>query len=231
MGVSVYRHEEKFLLRYPQYTALKQLLTPVMHRDRYAGADGSYTIRSLYFDRADDRDLWEKIDGVDRRQKLRLRIYGEASDTVKLEVKNRREDGICKQTATISRGEAAGLLGGCPECRSLLEHPSPAASHAYGLLSAEGYRAKVAVIYDRQALTLPFYQIRITFDRRIRAHQRAAEFFDPQAGTVPVLPADEIILEVKYNHMLPAFLRRALSSVEAQALSVSKYQLSRELLG
>lgn len=230
MGV-VYRHEEKFLLRYPQYVELKQLLTPLMHRDLNAGADGSYTVRSLYFDRADNRDYHEKVNGVDRRQKLRMRIYGETPDKVKLEIKKRRDDGIYKETVTISRAEAERLLHSLPECEFLREHQTEAASHAYALLRSEGYRPAVIIDYDREAFTLPFYKIRVTFDRRVRAARRIEEFMIPQCGMIPVLPADEIILEVKYNHMLPDFLRRALSSVPAQSMAVSKYQLSRELLG
>lgn len=227
----MYRHEEKFLLRYPQYVELKQLLTPLMHRDLNAGADGSYTVRSLYFDRADNRDYHEKVNGVDRRQKLRMRIYGKTPDKVKLEIKKRREDGIYKETVALSRAEAERLSGGQMECAFLLERPTEAAKHAYGLLYSEGYRPVVVIDYDREAFTLPFYQIRVTFDRRVRATRRIEDFFNPQAGTLPVLPADEIILEVKYNHMLPDFLKRALGSVPAQSMAVSKYQMSRELLG
>lgn len=87
----MYRHEEKFLLRYPQYMELKQLLTPIMRRDQNAEADGSYRIRSLYFDRPDNRDYHEKVNGVNGRRKLRLRIYGRASDKVKLEIKTGRK--------------------------------------------------------------------------------------------------------------------------------------------
>ena len=231
MVAAVYRREEKFLLRCPQYMELKCLLAPIMRRDKNAGADGSYRIRSLYFDRPDNRAYHEKVDGADQRQKLRLRTYGESPDMVRLEIKNRRENGIYKETDVLSRQEASGLLGSAPEYGFLLDRSSPAAGRAYGLFSAEGYRPAVIVDYSREALTLPFYQIRVTFDRQIRAARGAEDFFKPQAGTVPVLPADEIILEVKYNHMFPAFLRRMLSSVEAQAMSVSKYYLSRELLG
>lgn len=231
MGVSVYRHEEKFLLRYPQYVELKCLLSPILRRDQNAGADGSYPIRSLYFDRPDNRDYHEKVDGVDGRQKLRLRIYRETSEWVNLEVKNRREDGIHKEAVAISRLEAAGLVKSAPDCGFLLDRPSRAARHAYGLLHAEGYHPAVVIEYGREALTLPFYQIRITFDRQIRASRDVEGFFAPRAGMVAVIPADEIILEVKYQHMLPAFLKRVLGSVESQAMSVSKYYLARELLG
>lgn len=89
----------------------------------------------------------------------------------------------------------------------------------------------VIIDYDREAFTLPFYQIRITFDRRIRATRQTQEFFNMDTATVPVLPADEIILEVKYNHMLPDFLKKVLGSVESQVMAVSKYYFSRELLG
>ena len=57
-------------------------------------ADGSYRVTSLYFDTPYDTALREKLDGVDRREKFRLRYYGELPGFLKLE-KKFKVDGLC----------------------------------------------------------------------------------------------------------------------------------------
>lgn len=87
-----YRHEYKHLLSMAEYYALKMRLSAVMQRDVHAGADGEYRIRSLYFDNYFDKALFEKIDGVNDREKFRLRTYNGDNDTVFLEKKASARD-------------------------------------------------------------------------------------------------------------------------------------------
>ena len=62
-----YRHELKYQIGVADHLALRQRLRPVMRSDVPAGADGRYTVRSVYFDNISDKALREKIDGVQRR--------------------------------------------------------------------------------------------------------------------------------------------------------------------
>ena len=48
-----------------------------MKRDLHTGEDGLYTVRSIYFDNADDKALREKIYGVQKREKFRIRYYND----------------------------------------------------------------------------------------------------------------------------------------------------------
>ena len=57
---------------------LASRLGKLFPRDGHAGPDGSYRVTSLYFDTPYDTALREKLDGVDRREKFRLRYYGSA---------------------------------------------------------------------------------------------------------------------------------------------------------
>ena len=41
-----------------------------MQQDLHTGADGRYTIRSVYFGNYRDKALREKVDGVQRREKI-----------------------------------------------------------------------------------------------------------------------------------------------------------------
>lgn len=67
------RHEYKHSLNYTDYILLRDRLKRTMQRDSHADKNGEYRVRSLYFDTPGDKALREKIDGVDRREKFRIR--------------------------------------------------------------------------------------------------------------------------------------------------------------
>ena len=69
-----FRHEWKHEISYLDLLTLRQRLRAVAQADPHA-ADGKYLIRSLYFDTPTDRALREKLDGVSRREKFRIRYY------------------------------------------------------------------------------------------------------------------------------------------------------------
>ena len=71
------RHELKHQISPPEDLVLSGRLRRLFPHDRHAGADGSYRVTSLYLDTPYDAALREKLDGVDRREKFRLRYYGD----------------------------------------------------------------------------------------------------------------------------------------------------------
>ena len=78
------RHELKHQISPQEDLVLAGRLRRLFRHDAHAGADGTYRITSLYFDTPYDAALREKLDGVDRREKFRLRYYGERPDFLKL---------------------------------------------------------------------------------------------------------------------------------------------------
>ena len=70
-----FRHEYKHRISAADVVILRQRLRLFAKPDPYADADVTYQIRSLYFDNVYDQALREKIDGVNHREKFRLRIY------------------------------------------------------------------------------------------------------------------------------------------------------------
>ena len=67
-----YRHEWKHEISQTDRMILLKRLPAVMRVDSHA-INGVYQIRSLYFDTPTDKALYEKIDGVDKREKFRIR--------------------------------------------------------------------------------------------------------------------------------------------------------------
>ncbi len=71
-----YRHEWKHVLNAGDLLILRSRLRVIMESDPHA-IDGKYQIRSLYFDNLDDKALREKIDGINMREKFRIRLYNQ----------------------------------------------------------------------------------------------------------------------------------------------------------
>ena len=68
------RHELKFFINEMQYIVLSGILDQVLQRDPNGDENNEYHIRSLYFDTVFDDALHDKLDGVQNRDKYRIRI-------------------------------------------------------------------------------------------------------------------------------------------------------------
>lgn len=226
--LKTYRHELKFLLSRVEYEHLRRLLGALLIRDENMKEGKDYYIRSLYFDTPENKDYHDKLMGLAQRRKIRLRIYDTATDKVKLEIKNKENDYSVKETISISRDTAIQLLKG--DYHVLAEYDNEVSQKAYFHLSAYGYTPKVIVDYEREAYLLPVENIRITFDKRVRAF-KGNGLFEEQNALVGVLAPEYMILEVKYDKYLPAYVENILSSIRMQRMSISKYCMARETVG
>lgn len=74
---------------------LRARLRAVMAWDEHS-VNGKYEIRSLYFDNLADRALREKIDGVNSREKFRVRYYNGDTSFILLEKKSKCS-GLCSK--------------------------------------------------------------------------------------------------------------------------------------
>src|SRR6478735_4127467 len=93
------RYEHKFLIPERLVPEIRSFARTTSCVDRYAGPDGTYTIRSLYFD-TPSLDLYWANDREQRcRFKCRARMYPGATSPYFLEVKRRVQDVIVKSRA------------------------------------------------------------------------------------------------------------------------------------
>ena len=80
-----YRHELKYKISNAAAEVLKQKLALIMETDSNAYyEDGSYLIKSLYFDDLNSKSYYEKMDGVLYRKKYRIRIYNDDESFIRL---------------------------------------------------------------------------------------------------------------------------------------------------
>ena len=218
------RHELKHQISLQEDLVLAGRLRRLFHHDAHAGTDGTYRITSLYFDTPYDAALREKLDGVDRREKFRLRYYGGDPDWLKLE-KKYKINGLCgKRSARLSRAEAEALLSG--EHGFLLESGDPLLLEFYSKLRGNGLAPRTVVCYDREAFAYAPGNVRVTLDRNIRTGRSALEFFRPERFALRPLEGCTV-LEVKYDAFLPELVRLAVQIPDRRAGACSKYALCR----
>lgn len=220
----VYRQEKKYFMNLVEMQRLMGLFDQVMIQDPHNGARG-YSIRSLYFDSLDERDYQEKVDGVELRRKIRLRIYDPSSDFAMLEMKQKQGVYQKKRSLRISRSHALEVAAGRYD--SLLTYRDPFAAECYGLMHLWCYRPKTVVEYLRKAYIAKENKIRITFDHQIRASEACLDLFSPQLNLYPVLDSFNGVLEVKYNGFLLSYIKSLVNAANRSELSVSKYCLAR----
>lgn len=217
------RQELKHYINHADLLQLRARLPCVMSRDENADENGGYRIRSLYFDNYNDKALREKVDGVNEREKFRLRFYKDDPSVIRLEKKSKKS-GICfKQSADIQPYVCRELISGRYE--ALKESGDLLHLELYAKMQYEQLRPKNIVDYRRDAFVFPAGNVRVTLDYDIRASSRAAAFLDPQYISIPI--PEVIILEVKYDNFLPELIRGIVSLSSRQITAFSKYAATR----
>lgn len=219
----VFREEKKFLISIDEFIKKSHMLNQVMVQDPHNGVHG-YIIRSLYFDTVYDSDYFEKLDGIETRRKIRLRIYDPNADFAMLEMKQKQGANQLKRSLKVSRNDAIALTNG--DYSPLLSYSELFAAECYAMMTCRCYRPKTIVQYNRKAFIAKENKIRVTFDNKIAATESCFDLFSPKLNMNPVLDPFDVVLEVKFNGFLLDYIRRMINSIDRSELSVSKYVLA-----
>jgi hypothetical protein len=218
------RHEVKHYINLTDYYVLRQRLGTVLYRDPHVGSDGTYHIRSLYFDTPEDRALREKLDGVRDRDKFRIRYYNQDTSFIQLEKKSKRGDMCYKEAIRLEKAEAQAIADG--DFAWMKEREEPLLKELYFNMMQDNLRAKTIVDYRRDPFVYPAGNCRVTLDHHIRTGLRCIDFLDPDCTTIPVAD-DAIILEVKWDAFLPDLVRDAVHLQSRRSTAFSKYAACR----
>ena len=218
------RHELKYYINPAELSVIRARLGPVMRLDAHC-ANGPYDIRSLYFDDIYDSAYWEKLAGVEHRDKYRIRIYNYSDAAVFLERKRKLGDFIQKSSVRITPRLAQRLIEG--DSSGLMSAKSELLKEVFLLMRNRVLRPKVIVDYKREAYVHPVENVRITFDTCLRSGLSSVDLFDPNVPTVCPHDKNLEILEVKYDNYLPDFVKGLLVGLSADRSAISKYVLCR----
>lgn len=221
----MYRVEDKYRCSERDMLLLQSRVKIVMRPDSIAN-DTSYRVTSLYFDDYTDRFWSDSEEGNSYRNKYRIRIYNNTTETIKLEVKQKAYNRIYKKSRIISREDAERLIAG--EC---IEDPGESMDNPVTLFNLairqDLLRPRIVIDYMRDAYSFSPGNVRITFDRNIRASRDTGAFLNCSCAYTPLRETDRI-LEVKYDEMLPGFIARVLESGNMNQTAYSKYRMGRE---
>ena len=217
------RHEWKHEITAADRLVLTARLSAVARRDGH-GRNGRYEIRSLYFDDLQDTALREKIDGVAKREKFRIRYYGGDASYICLEKKS-KWDGLCgKRSVLLSTQEVQALLDG--DLDWMPDSGRPLVQELYWKMKSNVLRPRTIVDYTRDAFVFPAGNVRVTLDYNIRTGLGSTDFLNPDSVTVPAGDAPAI-LEVKWDEFLPDVIREAVQLPGRHTSAFSKYAACR----
>jgi len=220
------RHELKYRISPQQYQMLRRKLALALKPDPHAGPDGSYHIRNLYFDDFRNTALAEKVSGVMNRKKYRLRIYNGSDAVIKLECKKKRNQFILKESAFLQREEAEKII--CGDVDFFANSPNGLLRAFYVECRCNLMRPVVIVDYHREAYVHPVGNVRVTFDTCLcTGLGSAACFFGPDAPAISADGDAGVILEVKFNSILPQHIRGLLPNTIQPASAIGKYVICR----
>ena len=220
-----YRNEIKVNINTSDMITIKQRLSSIMKSDSHT-LNGKYEIRSLYFDDWTDKCLREKIDGVNIREKFRIRYYNGDTSFIALEKKS-KINGLCKkEQAVISAAEAEKIVNGKIDWMG--DDKRGLVVELYSKMKT-GLRPKTIVDYTRIPFVYEPGNVRITLDFNIRTGLLCTDFLNTTAVTLPV-PDNPIILEIKWDEFLPDIIRDAVNLESRNIGAFSKYAACRSYI-
>ena len=219
------RHEWKHRIAPGDLPVLRARLGAVLTPDPYA-AGGSYHIRSLYFDTPADTALREKLDGVNVREKFRIRCYNKDFSLIHLEKKWKANGLGTKEKAKLTPDQVRAILTGdwdwMPRSQDALIR------ELYVKMTLQGLRPRTIVDYTREPFVFGPGNVRVTLDYDLRTGLHCTDFLNPDCLTIPATD-DAVILEVKWDQFLPDVIRDLVQIPGRRTAAFSKYAACRAL--
>lgn len=228
-----YRNEIKYLCSERELNIIEYRINQICSRDRHANSDGKYMVRSVYFDDYQDSCCKENEDGVNDREKYRIRIYDGKIAHIFFECKKKKNGKTYKISFEISE----------ELCKKILENKSTLLDIDENLYETDeinvlqkfiykcmmqNFMPKVIVEYERTPYIYETGNVRITFDRDVTSCSDTNSFMNEHILGRPVMPKGRQILEVKYDELFPDFLFRVMQVSGLKRTAYSKYLICRK---
>jgi len=227
--VEKYRHELKFIYNELDLKLLENRISVLMKPDKHADENGEYLIRSVYFDDIYRKCFYENENGVDPREKFRIRIYNCSTDRISLEKKSKKKGMTGKEACSLDIDICDKLLRGENINQYYGRHPL-----LDEFIRQRNQRLLKPVMlgeYVRTPYVYSLGNVRVTFDRNIAASARVTQIFERQIPKISVLPTACHILEVKYDDFLPDIIAQIVNNGHSQQSSFSKFYLGCKAIG
>lgn len=224
------RFEFKYLLAPGQAEKVKAYLSNYLSRDPFIAERGQerYEVLSLYYDTPFYYYYYEKIDGVKKRKKIRLRTYrtnGSLSPYVFFEIKRKDDVVITKDRFLLSADDYQALRSN-HNFNHLKETTDENRQALIGEFAKERARRAIQpillVVYEREPYLGKLNpNLRLTFDTNLRAAEDD-DLLSAGDGLLDVL-GGQVIMELKFNGTLPGYIHNVIRFFNLERLAYSKY--------
>jgi hypothetical protein len=227
------RLEYKYLVPNDLLPKLREMIAPFVETDRHAAPYGSrgYTVRSIYFDTRTLDFYHDKLAGLKVRKKLRLRGYNEdqTESTVFLEIKRKHIMAVSKNRAPVGYAQVHDLFNTGNVEQYVLARPDfpnalEDAKRFFYYVYRRSLQPIVLIVYEREA----YYSrsspcLRITFDKNLRStpYPTLGNLFSEEKMSHAMHHC--FILEVKFSHRFPSWLKATIGQLGLRQQAVSKY--------
>ena len=234
------RYEFKFLITAEQRDEMCAAFNSALRPDSQGGSGGIYPIVSLYYDTPDWRCYWEAWRGLPSRRKLRIRVYGTADGDIPptsfVEVKHKLDGLGVKRRLHTTIPHALEIGSGGGEAAAFAPPDARIVREVHRMVQQDGFRPACTIRYQRHAYALHLEDVaeplRITFDDGLGARFRDLEPEpDDRRCDLPLLPADQMVMELKGYGAVPASVASLLAKSRLSPRSFSKYCTAIRLSG
>lgn len=223
-----YRSEWKYQSDEVTLSKIRERVAAVLELDEHASSTGKYAIHSLYFDDHTNSCARENVDGEGIRFKYRIRYYGDNSDYIFLEKKEKKNSFCHKRSCRISREEFDMLCSSQVEELIWIEDDKRRLLKEFAIdILTKNFEPKVIISYERIAFVETIANIRVTFDTNIVASIDFDKFLSGDFTKVPIIKGNQQVLEVKFDDVLPAYVTRVIQNQPINQQSFSKYYMGR----
>lgn len=227
--IKKYRNEWKYNLTNQQLSLLKSRVSEVLDLDPHTPKCGKYVIHSLYFDDYKDQSVYTTNSGLSKRFKWRIRFYDDDLSYIVLERKEKIDSRCHKKSCKLTVDEYEKIISG-----DITDIVYDTDKNLIKELARDvmlyNYVPKVIVDYERIAFVEEITNVRITFDTKISAAYDFDNFLNGDYIRYYIQPSNQNVLEVKFDDILPSYIKKIVESYEFKQTSFSKYYYCRKAL-
>lgn len=224
------RFEFKYLITQEIEEEIRKRIAPYVKSDPFVegSSDGMYEVFSLYYDNPSFYYYQQKMDGVQRRKKVRLRTYrnkGQFTPYAFFELKRKHDAVVLKDRFVMSQEDYQKLI----ENEDFYSTEAIRDQNRKNIIEEfewekhlRSISPKILIMYEREPYVGMYNEnFRITFDKNIRAIENDNLFYN--GNDAWDVSGKYIVMEVKFNGSLPFYVDQVIKEFDLQRVSFSKY--------
>ena len=213
---SVFRKELKYSISDNDFYVINHNLKDLIKKDSNCKGE-YYTISSIYFDTYNKTSYRQVKDGISERWKYRIRFYDYNDSFIKLEKKHKINGLTNKKSIIINKKDLNDILNN----KIKIKNTNPPLLNEFIIkMETELLRPIICIEYDRVPYVYKLGNVRITLDFNIRYTNRFNNLFNKNKKVHYLI---DKLLEVKYDDLIPDFIRYRLELNHLEQTSFSKF--------